>query len=78
MQNPLIIQTITAAMEAVEKKDDSGSNKKIMAMEIIRAVLGDDEYDQYAYFISMFIDFAIDVSKGNVKLKLNKIKLCCF
>jgi hypothetical protein len=35
-------------------------------------------YDRYSYFISIFIDFVINVSKDEVKLKLNNNKRCYF
>tara|TARA_R110000782_G_scaffold58835_2_gene122558 strand:+ start:2725 stop:2985 length:261 start_codon:yes stop_codon:yes gene_type:complete len=80
-----VIDTIIKLMEQVEQMvDKTGEEKKHIVMAGSKLVLGEDVYERYIYFISMFIDFAINISKGDIKLNLNNIKKkcikfpCCF
>lgn len=75
-----IIDTILNLMEQVEGFiGKNGQEKKQYVMSGVRVIIGNDAYDRYKYFISSFIDFAINISKGK-KLNLNNIKkkYCCF
>lgn len=75
-----IIETIINLMEQVERMiDKNGEEKKLFVVSGTKLILGDAVYERYSYFISMFIDFAIHVSKGK-KLNLNNLKknYCCF
>jgi menaquinone-dependent protoporphyrinogen IX oxidase len=75
-----VIDTIIKLMEQTEKFiDKTGDQKKSYVMEGVKTILGDVVYERYNYFISMFIDFVINISKGK-KLNLNKVKnkyYCC-
>ena len=75
-----IIDTILKLMEQVEGFiDKNGTDKKNYVISGIKVIIGDEAFERYRYFISLFIDFAVNVSKGK-KLNLNNIKkkYCCF
>ena len=75
-----IIETILNLMEQTEKfVHKNGDEKKTYVMAGVKVLIGNEGYERYHYFISMFIDFAISVSKGK-KINLNNIKkkYCCF
>lgn len=75
-----IIDTIIKLMEQTERfVDKNGEEKKVYVMEGVKIAIGDEMMERYYYFISMFIDFAIKVSKGK-KININNIKkkYCCF
>lgn len=75
-----IINTILKLMEQVEGfVDKNGEEKKNYVMSGVKIAIGDEAYERYNFFISMFIDFAISISKGK-KLNLNNIKkkYCCY
>lgn len=74
-----IIDIVIKLMEQTEGfLDKNGADKKVYVMSGLKIIIGDDVYDRYYYFISMFIDFAVSISKGK-KLNLNNIKkkYCC-
>jgi hypothetical protein len=72
-----IINTIIRLMEQTENfVDKDGADKKVYVLSSVKIIIGDKSYEQYYYFISMFIDFTINVSKGQ-KLNLNQKKYCC-
>ena len=74
-----IIETIIKLMEQTEGfLDKDGAEKKVYVLSGTKLIIGEVLYDRYQYFISMFIDFVISVSKGK-KLNLNNIKkkYCC-
>jgi hypothetical protein len=77
-----IIQTIVQLMNKVEcVLDMSGIDKKNYVLNETRKLLGLEVYERYSYFIITFIDFVVDVSKGNSGIELNKIKKkfnCCY
>jgi hypothetical protein len=73
-----IIKTIVSCMEQVELRSIRGSEKKRVVLEMVALIIGHDAYERYAYFIAIFIDYVIDISKGNVELNINQIKYCCF
>lgn len=76
-----IIYTIIKLMEQTERfVDKNGEEKKVYVMSGVKIAIGDEMMERYYYFISMFIDFAVKVSKGDVNLNLNKIKkkYCCY
>ena len=58
--------------------DKTGIEKKIIVLDNIKSIMGDEPYERYKYFISSTIDFIIEVSKGR-KINLNNIKkkFCC-
>ena len=76
-----IIETIVRLMERVEQytQPRNGSEKKEFVMSGVKLIIGDETYLRYQYFISMFIDFTIKMSRGEVKLSLNKKPkmFCC-
>ena len=75
-----IIETIIKLMEQTENfVDKDGADKKVYVLSGTKLLLGDEVYDRYQYFISMFIDFAVGVSKGK-KININNIKkkYCCY
>jgi hypothetical protein len=75
-----IIDIVIKLMEQTEGfLDKNGADKKVYVMSGLKIIIGDDVYDRYYYFISMFIDFAVSISKGK-KLNLNNIKkkYCCY
>lgn len=77
-----IIQTIVELMNKVEcVLDMSGVDKKNYVLSETRKLLGLEVYERYSYFIITFIDFVVDVSKGNSGIEVNKIKKkfkCCY
>ena len=77
-----IIQTIVDLMNKVEcVLDMSGLQKKNYVLNETRKLLGNEVYERYSYFIITFIDFVVDVSKGNSGIEVNKIKKrfkCCY
>jgi hypothetical protein len=77
-----IIQTIVELMNKVEcVLDMSGLQKKNYVLNETRKLLGDEVYERYSYFIITFIDFVVDVSKGESGIEVNKIKKkfkCCY
>jgi hypothetical protein len=76
-----IIDTILKLMKQVEGFiDKNGTEKKQYVMDGLRVIIGDEAYERYRYFISSFIDFAVSISKGKVKIDINNIKkkYCCF
>ena len=76
-----IIDTILELMKKVEGFiDKNGTDKKNYVMDGLRVIIGDEAYERYRYFISSFIDFAVSISKGKVKIDINNIKkkYCCF
>jgi hypothetical protein len=76
-----IIQTIVELMNKVEcVLTMSGLEKKNWVLNETRKLLGDEVYQRYNYFIITFIDFVVDVSKGESGIEVNKIKNklnCC-
>ena len=75
-----IIETVIKLMEQVERMiDKNGEEKKLFVVSGTKLILGNAVYERHSYFISMFIDFAIQVSKGK-KLNFNNLKnnYCCF
>ena len=67
-------------MEQVESfVNKNGQEKKQYVMSGVKTIIGDEPFDRYRYFISLFIDFAVNISRGK-KLNLNNIKkkYCCF
>jgi len=76
-----IIQTIVELMNKVEcVLNLSGLEKKNWVLNETRKLLGDEVYERYNYFIITFIDFVVDVSKGESGIEINKIKKkfkCC-
>jgi hypothetical protein len=76
-----IIETVVKLMQQIDKiKDSNGEKKKLYVMSGTKLLIGDEMYQRYEYFISIFIDFTIKISKGDIKLDLNKIKqkYCCY
>tara|TARA_R110002072_G_scaffold214294_1_gene371377 strand:- start:55 stop:309 length:255 start_codon:yes stop_codon:yes gene_type:complete len=74
-----IIDTIIKLMEQTEGfVNKNGEEKKVYVLSGLKIIIGDEVYNRYQYFISMFIDFAVSISKGK-KLNLNNIKknYCC-
>ena len=74
-----IVDTIIKMMEKVEQfVDKTGIEKKVIVLNNIKSIMGDEPYERYKYFISSTIDFIIEVSKGR-KINLNNIKkkFCC-
>lgn len=77
-----IIKTIVELMNKVERVIDmSGIQKKNYVLNETKKLLGDEVYERYSYFIITFIDFVVDVSKGESGIEVNKIKKkfkCCY
>jgi hypothetical protein len=76
-----LIETIVKYMELAEKMiNKSGASKKSYVLDGMKDYLGEEEYDEKINFILSFIDFTINLSRGDVLLHLNKIKkkYCCF
>ena len=74
-----IVDTIIKMMEKTEQFiDKSGVEKKVIVLNNIKSIMGDEPYDRYKYLISSTIDFIVEVSKGR-KINLNnfKKKFCC-
>jgi len=74
-----IVDTIIKMMEKAEQFiDKSGVEKKVIVLNNIKSIMGDEPYERYKYLISSTIDFIIEVSKGR-KINLNnfKKKFCC-
>lgn len=74
-----IIETILKMMEKAEQFiDKSGVEKKVIVLNNLKSLLGDDSYERYKYIIIGLIDFAVEISKGR-KINLNNIKkkFCC-
>jgi len=75
-----IIDTILKLMEQVEGiLDLNGVDKKVVVLNNLKSLIGDEAYERYSYFIGSFIDFVVSVSKGKT-INLNNIKkkYCCF
>lgn len=75
-----IIDTIINLMEDTERfidKTKTGSEKKDVVMLGLRKIIGDEMYYKYEYFIGIFIDFTVKVSKGLVTLHLNEQNCGC-
>ena len=80
MDEENIIETIIKLMEQTENfVDKDGADKKVYVLTGTKLLLGDEVYNRYQYFISMFIDFVVGVSKGK-KININNIKkkYCCY
>lgn len=77
-----IIKTIVELMNKVEcVLDMSGLDKKNYVLNETRKLLGLEVYERYSYFIVTFIDFVVDVSRGESGIEVNKIKnkfKCCY
>ena len=77
-----IINVIIELMNKVEcVLDMNGLDKKNYVLNETRKLLGLEVYERYSYFIITFIDFVVDVSKGNSGIEINKIKRkfkCCY
>ena len=77
-----IINVIIELMNKVEcVLDMNGLDKKNYVLNEIKKLLGNEVYERYSYFIITFIDFVVDVSKGNSGIEINKIKRkfnCCY
>jgi hypothetical protein len=76
-----IIETLIKLMEQADAiVNYDGQKKKAYVMACIKTLLGEEAYNRYYYFIVQFIDFAVQVSKGNIKININNIKrkYCCF
>ena len=81
-----IIQTIVELMNKVEcVLDMNGLEKKNYVLNETRKLLGLEVYERYSYFIITFIDFVVDVSKGNSGIEVNKYRIkikkkfkCCY
>ena len=77
-----IINVIIELMNKVEcVLDMNGLDKKNYVLNETRKLLGLEVYERYSYFIITFIDFVVDVSKGNSGIEINKIKnkfKCCY
>ena len=74
-----IIDTIIKMMEKTEQFiDKTGIEKKVIVLDNIKTIMGQESYNRYKYLISSTIDFIIEVSKGR-KINLNnfKKKFCC-
>ena len=74
-----IVENIIKMMEKTEQFiDKSGVEKKVIVLNNIKSIIGDEPYDRYKYLISSTIDFIVEVSKGR-KINLNNIKkkFCC-
>ena len=58
--------------------DKSGIEKKMIVLNNLKSLLGDDIYERYKYLIMGIIDYTIQISKGR-KINLNNIKkkFCC-
>ena len=59
--------------------DMSGLQKKNYVLNETKKLLGNEVrapsgYERYSYFIITFIDFVVDVSKGQTNIELNKTK----
>jgi hypothetical protein len=75
-----IIETVIKLMQHIDEKYSNGEKKKLYVMKGTKLLIGDEMYQKYEYFIGIFIDFTIKISKGDIKLDLNKIKkkYCCY
>ena len=75
--NSEIITLIKVAIEAaeVDLSLDTGADRKKAVMAVVESVVHDETY---RVFISEFIDSAVGMSKGLIKLDINnRKKLCC-
>ena len=74
-----IVDTIIKMMEKAEQFiDKTGIEKKVIVLNNIKSIMGQENYERYNYLISSTIDFIIEVSKGR-KINLNNLKkkFCC-
>jgi phosphoribosylaminoimidazole-succinocarboxamide synthase len=74
-----IIDIIIKMMEKTEQFiNKTGIEKKVIVLDNIKSIIGEESYNRYKYLISSTIDFIIQVSKGR-KINLNnfKKKFCC-
>ena len=71
-----IIETILGIMKDAEQfVDKSGLDKKRMVLDGLKRALGSESYERYFYFVTVFIDFVVEVSKGR-KIALNDVPKC--
>ena len=70
-----VISTIVGVMERVEDIIDlSGIESKEESLVLIKALLGDEKYNQHLDIISDLIDFLCYLTKNKKKLHLNEKK----
>ena len=56
--------------------DMGGIEKKQYVLNEVKKILTEEAYERYSLFIDITIDGIIDISRKNIKLYLNKRKLC--
>lgn len=77
-----IYETIQQLMEQAEDIIDlSGDEKKVLVLNNLKAVLGEEVYERYGYMFGSTIDFIVSISKSGFKTSINKLKkkkyFCC-
>lgn len=72
-----LFSTIVKLMNDVDQFIDmEGKDKKKYVLSEVKKILTDEAYERYSLFIEITIDGIIDISRNNIKLYLNKRKLC--
>jgi hypothetical protein len=76
--NPEVLNLVKTSIESAELLSDTGASKKKVALAIVKSIMKTNEYELYSDFISDFIDFLVNLSKGVIKININKkSKYCC-
>ena len=78
METNILDRTLTL-MENVEEfsSDLSGEDKKDYVLQEMKDYIGYDLFILYRNTIEIFIQMMIDISRGNIKLQLNKTRRKC-
>ena len=72
-----LFKTIVDTMNTVDTfVDMNGKEKKEYVIKEIKKILTDEAFERYSIFIDIIVDGLVDISKNNIKLYLNKRKLC--
>jgi hypothetical protein len=73
-----VVDTFIKLMEQTERfVDKNGQQKKHYVLAGIQSIIGPESFKRYNYFIDMFIDCIVSISKGRT-IYLNKKNIVVF
>ena len=77
MKTNILDRTLTLMEDVEEFTDLSGQDKKDYVIESMKDYIGYDLFVLYRNTIEIFIEMMINISRGDIKIQLNKTKRKC-
>ena len=77
MEKNILDRTLTLMEDVEEFTDLSGENKKDYVLTEMKDYIGYDLFIVYRNTIEIFIEMMINISRGDIKIQLNKTKRKC-